>query len=115
MPVHDGGSKGGERLRAEKGNRSIICSIKSNGRGRDGMQHVFDRQLIVNSMASATGFEQLLGRMHRRGQRSGLVSTEIYLHTPELRKSLDQAIRRSRYVRDILGADQKLLDGWKDP
>jgi hypothetical protein len=113
LPVHDGGTKGGLRLRAEKGNRSIICSIKSNSRGRDGLQFAFDRQLIINPMASATGWEQLIGRAHRRGQRSQTVTTEIYLHTPELRKAVDQAMRRGTYVKEILGADQKLLDGWK--
>lgn len=111
LPIHDGGPKGGQRLMAERGDRSIICSIDSNGRGRDGLQLAFDRQLIVNCPASATRTEQLLGRAHRRGQKSSLVTTEIYLHTPELKKALKQAIRRSRYVRDILGADQKLLNG----
>jgi len=114
LPIHDGGPKGGQRLMAERGDRSIICSIDSNGRGRDGLQLAFDRQLIINGPASATRWEQLIGRAHRRGQRSALVTSEIYLHTPELRKALDQAIRRSEYVRDILGANQKLLEGWKE-
>lgn len=111
LPIHDGGPKGGQRLMAERGDRSIICSIDSNGRGRDGLQTAFDRQLIMNMPASSSRTEQLLGRAHRRGQRSALVTTEIYLHTPELKKALKQAVRRSRYVRDILGADQKLLNG----
>jgi len=111
LPIHDGGPKGGLRLMAERGDRSIICSIDSNGRGRDGLQLSFDRQLLINCPASATRTEQLLGRAHRRGQKSSLVTTEIYLHTPELRKALKQAVRRSRFVRDILGADQKLLNG----
>lgn len=113
LPLHDGGVKGEERIRREDGSRSIICSIRSNGRGRDGLQLVFDRQLVVNPPASATGWEQLLGRAHRRGQRSQVVSTEVYGHTPEIRKAIDQAMRRSEYVRGILGAEQKLLKGWK--
>jgi hypothetical protein len=113
LPVHDGGPKGGQRLMAERGDRTIICSIDSNGRGRDGLQLSFDRQLVVNGPASATRWEQLLGRTVRRGQRSNLVTTELYLHTPELRKALDQAARRSEYVRDILGANMMLLDGWQ--
>ncbi len=114
LPVHNGGTKGGARLMQERGDRSIICSIRSNGRGRDGLQHAFHRQLIVNPPSSATVTEQLLGRSHRRGQRSNVVTTQIYLHTPELRKAFDQSVRRSEYVRDILGADQKLLDGWRE-
>lgn len=113
LPVHDGGTKGEQKLRAETGDRSIICSIQSNARGRDGLQHIFDRQLVVNPPASATGWEQLLGRAHRRGQRSAVVTTDVYAHTPELKKAVAQAMRRSEYVRDILGAEQKLLAGWK--
>ena len=90
LPVHDGGPKGGQRLMAERGNRSIICSIDSNGRGRDGLQLVFDRQLIINGPASATRWEQLMARSVRRGQRSSLVTTELYTHTPELRKALEE-------------------------
>jgi hypothetical protein len=114
LPVHDGGPGAEKRLRAETGKRSIICSIRSNGRGRDGLQLVFDRNAVLNPPASATGWEQLLGRGHRRGQKSGVVSTEIYMHTPELRKAVKQAATRSKYVKDILGADQKLLLGWNE-
>lgn len=113
LPIHDGGPQGGKLLRQERGDRSIICSIRSNGRGRNGLQYVFDRQLIINPPASATGFEQLLARAHRKGQRSERVTAEVYQHTPELRKAVEQAMRRSEYVKDILGADQKLLDGWQ--
>ncbi len=115
LPVHDGGPGAERRLRAEMGDRSIICSIRSNGRGRDGLQLAFNRQLIVNPPASATVMEQLLGRAHRRGQKHRTVETEIYQHTDELKKAIAQSVRRSEYVRDILGADQKLLNGWKGP
>lgn len=55
-----------------------------------------------------------LGRLHRRGQRSGEVFTEIYLHTEDLEQSFEQAIRRGHYVEEIAGEAQKLLDGWED-
>lgn len=113
LPIHDGGTKGPARLRQEKGDRSIICSIKSNGRGYDGLQHIFHRQLLVNPPASATNWEQLLGRSHRRGQKSEVVHTEVYLHTPELRKAVDQAMRRSVYVQQLMKTNPKLLSGWK--
>lgn len=112
LPVHDGGSKGGERLRQEKGDRSIISSIKSNGRGRDGLQHIFCENLVINPPASSTLWEQLIGRGYRRGQKSDYVRYQIYLHTPELKKSVRTARVRSRFVKDILGANMKLLMGW---
>ncbi len=113
LPIHDGGPKGGERLMAERGDRSIISSISSNARGRDGLQYLFDHQLIANVPSSATVTEQLLGRMHRRGQKSVQVLTEVYLHTDELVKSFDQALRRSEYVQAILKSEQKLLRGFR--
>lgn len=113
LTIHNGGSKGEERLRREDGSRSIISSIQSNGRGRNGLQLVFHKQIVVNPPASATGWEQLLGRVHRRNQRQKVVETWLYAHTPELKKAIDQAMRRSEYVRDILGAEQKLLRGWR--
>ncbi len=113
LPIHDGGVHGEKNLRKEDGSRSIIASIQSNGRGRNGLQYVFDRQLVVNPPASATGWEQLLGRLHRRNQRADVVQTWVYTHTPEVKKAITQAMRRSEYVRDLLGANQKLLAGWK--
>lgn len=113
LPVHQGGIGAGERLRNENGNRSIISSIKSNGRGRDGLQHLFDHQLVANTPSSATMWEQLLGRLHRRGQRSNEVLTEVYLHTSELRKAFDQALRRADYVESTMGSRQKLRIGFE--
>lgn len=111
FPIHEGGPQGGKKLMAEKGDRTILSSLKSNYRGRDGLQDVFSRQLVANTPSSATIWEQLLGRLHRRGQKSEQVITEVYLHTPELVKSFEQAIRRGNYVHDIIGARHKLLRG----
>ncbi len=111
LTMHTGGQNAGKRLKTERGDKSIICSIKSHGRGRNGLQFLFDRQLVANTPASATAWQQLLGRIHRRGQKSGTVITDVYLHTPELEKSFAQAVRRGEYVEDILGERQKLIIG----
>lgn len=113
FPIHDGGPNGGKRLMAERGDRTILSSLKSNYRGRDGLQDVFSHQLVANTPSSATIWEQLLGRLHRRGQKAESVVTEVYLHTPELRKSFDQALRRGNYVNDLIGAKQRLLRGYR--
>jgi hypothetical protein len=114
LTVHEGGPGAGARLRSEIGDRSIVASVKSHGRGRDGLQHLFDRQLIINVLSSGRGSQQLLGRLHRRGQRSATVFTEVYIHTEELRESLEQALARGQYVLETLGESQKLLDGWRE-
>jgi hypothetical protein len=113
LTMHTGGQGAGSKLRNERGDKSIIVSIESHSRGRDGLQHLYDQQLIANTMASSTRWEQLLARVFRRGQKSEVVTTEVYLHTPELRKSFDQAMRRSEYVEDVLGSRQKLVTGWR--
>ncbi len=122
LPVHGGGPGAEQRLiggkhgnvtyPGEDGSRSIICSIKSHGTGRDGLQFLYDRQLVANPMSNPTGWEQLLGRLFRIGQKSPCVYTEFYRHTDELRAHVDMAIKRAIYVQGTLGASQKLLAGF---
>lgn len=111
--LHAGGPKAGERLRAEQGKNTIIASLKSHGRGRDGLQRIFDHGLVTTPPSSYAIWEQLGARTRRRGQKSSLVRFEVYLHTQELQDSLEQALRRSQYVQEILGGDPSLLQGWK--
>lgn len=113
LPLHAGGPKAGEILKKEKGNRSIIASIKSHGTGRDGLQFLFAHQLVANPPSSATEWEQLLGRLHRIGQKADTVHAEFYRHTPELAAHVDQALKRALYVQGTLGSVQKLRTGWR--
>lgn len=112
LPLHGGGPKALARISAEDGSRSIIASIESHGRGRDGLQDLFAQQLVAQSPSSARRFQQLLGRLIRRGQRSFEVFTWIYLHIPELRTALDQALKRGSFAEEALGMKQQLLKGW---
>ncbi len=114
LRYHGGGPKAGELLRKETGERSIIASLKSHGRGRDGLQHIYNHQLLIVPPAGSDVVQQMLGRTHRRGQKEASVITEVYLHTMEFRRSFKQALTRSKYVKSILGEDQKLLSGWVD-
>lgn len=119
LPIYGGGPKGGGLLDdegkiVEDGARSILLSIKAHGTGRDGLQFLFDNQLIANPMASAVGMEQLLGRLHRMHQRSPVVRACVYRHTPELSKFIAKALLRAAYVTGTLGADQKLTNGISD-
>lgn len=111
-PLHGGGPNAGPRLAAERGNRSIVASIKSHGTGRDGLQFLFKDQLIANPSPSSSDWEQLLGRLHRVGQRAKVVAAAFYRHTPEMRAHVDVALRRALYVETTLGAGQKLNVGW---
>ena len=60
LPLHGGGPKAPGLLKREDGRRSIVASIQSHGRGRDGLQRIFSEQLIANNPSSATMWEQCL-------------------------------------------------------
>jgi hypothetical protein len=111
IPLHAGGPKAGERIANEVGARSIVASIKSHGRGRDGLQALYCEQLICQLPSSGSMWEQLLGRLHRQGQDEAEVRAWFYAHTPEIADALDTALARAGYVKGTLGAEQKLLVG----
>lgn len=112
LPVHGGGPKSDVIIGREKGDRSIIASIHAHGTGRDGLQRLFETQLIANPPSSAQSWEQLLGRLHRIGQSSDMVTAEVYRHTKEFRSSIDKAMGRALYVQETLGSEQKLRAGY---
>jgi hypothetical protein len=112
LPLHSGGQKAGERIGKERGDRSIVASIKSHGRGRNGLQFFFNRQLVACPPSTATDWEQLLGRTHRRGQVKE-VTAEFFAHTPELISHLQTAISRAEYVQATLGSAQKLVKSFR--
>lgn len=108
-----GGEYKGKVYPGEDGKESIVVSIKSHGTGRNGLQYLFDEQLVANPLSSNEGWEQLLGRLHRIGQNSDIVRTWFYQHTSEVKRHVGQALRRAFYVASTLGASQKLRVGFK--
>lgn len=118
LPMYGGGANGGGLLQAdpphrvlERGDRSIVLSIKAHGTGRNGLQYIFADQL-VSSLPSAQGCEQMLGRLHRFGQRAACVHTHFYRHTEEMQRHLDDALQAALYVEGTLGSVQKLRMGF---
>lgn len=116
LPRYGGGPQGGGLIDEhgkilERGDRSIILSIKAHGTGRDGLQFLFNDQLVANPMASAVGFEQLFGRLHRMHQKQPIVYGQVYKHTPELQKFIAKALLRAAYITGTLGAAQKITEG----
>lgn len=112
LPYFNGGPGCEQRLGAEKGDRSIICSIKALGASTDGLQRKFCHQLIVElpaSNSSKEGMEQLLARLHREGQKSDAVYTQAYLHTVELYDALKSAYRQAQFNYTMQQNMQKLL------
>jgi hypothetical protein len=109
LPMHGGGADAEQRIAQERGERSIVVSIPSHGTGRDGLQRLYADQLIANPSASATTWEQLLGRLYRVGQDAPVVWARFYRHTEEIRDIVDRAMSRAVYVQSTIGARQKIV------
>ncbi len=106
---HDGGVKGEELLRAEKGDRSLVISLTAFGESFDGLQHLFHEQLVAEPPASGKAWEQLLGRLAREGQQADTVSTWVYRHLEEFRHAFRQAIRYAEFIEATTPNRQLLL------
>lgn len=102
---YDGGGKDPEL--DEKGDRTIVCSIRANNAGSN-LQGLFHRNLVVHAPTSGAIWEQLLGRTHRQGQPKDTVECDVFLHTPEYRKAFDMACRRAFYIQTTHRTPQKL-------
>lgn len=96
-------------IRGEDGSRSIICSIKAHGTGTNGLQHRFSKAHLLNPMSDPTGWEQVLARLVRIGQKAPEVVVDYYAHTPEIRDHLTRALRAALYVEGSLGSKQKIV------
>lgn len=115
FPVYGGGARGeglldGNGRVLEDGKRTIVLSIKAHGTGRNGLQKIFRRQLIP-TLPSVQACEQVLGRLHRIGQKHD-VDTEFYRHTPELRSHVAETVAGALYVEGTMGAQQKIVVGF---
>lgn len=89
------------------GTRSVALSAAAHGTGKN--LQAYERALLTSCPSSALQWEQLLGRLHRIGQRADEVTIEVYLHTQHLREALEGAVEEARYVQSTTGLEQKLL------
>ena len=109
LRLHGGGPDAEKNIQAERGDQSIVVSIKAHGTGRDGLQKLFNEQLVANFPSSGDLAEQLFGRLHRIGQTADEVNSWIYRETPEMRQAVDRALCQAKYIQGTLGQNQKLL------
>jgi hypothetical protein len=107
FPLYGGGEEASERILDERGDRTVVASIEAH---RDGKNlQMFSRQLVTTPQSSGKISEQMLGRLHRPGQKADEVETWIYQHTPELRKALASAIADARFIQSVWKTPQKLV------
>lgn len=108
IPLHGGGAGAEARILAEKGDRSIAASIASHGTGRNGLQFLFAEQLVANPPKSGDAWEQLLGRLNRKGQEADEVVTHVYRHAPEYADALDRALELAKFIEGLTSNRQML-------
>ena len=103
VPWYGQGEEASEDILREKGDRSIVASIKAHGTGRN--LQCFHRALVVAAPTSGTIWEQMLGRLHRPGQTEDVLF-EFY---DNFAGEFQGALRNAKYQELITGNEQKLL------
>lgn len=83
----------------------MIASVAAHSEGKN-LQR-FRLNLITSPMPSGKGWEQLLARTHRAGQRADEVVSEFYSHLGGI-DSFTRALADARYLQDTLGIRQRL-------
>lgn len=108
LPCHGGGPDSEAKLLSEKGDRSVVCSIKAHGSGRDGLQRLFNEQLFAQIPSGGAVIQQVAGRLHRPGQEADEVITYVYQHVAENVEALHKAKRDAEFIEATTGNRQKL-------
>lgn len=106
LPHYGGGKLASLEILAEKGDRSILASMKAHGTGKN--LQMFSRALIANPPSASDAWEQVIGRIHRTGQKASEVTIDVYRHSEEYRTAIRQAQARARYVEQTTGSRQRL-------
>src|SRR4029077_5568554 len=106
LPFYGEGAEASERILSERGDRSIVASLKAHGTGKN--LQAFSRMLVANPPSNGGLWEQVIGRLHRHGQEKD-VDVYVYLHTQEFREALETGRRHAQYVQATTGKAEKLL------
>ena len=104
FPFYGPGQEASETILQEKGDKTIVASVRAHGTGRN--LQMYNRNLFVQPPVD---WEQNLGRTHRTGQQADEVTAWVYRHTEELVEAFEASMNRARYVQETTGARQRLL------
>lgn len=87
--------------------RPLGVSISAHGTGHN--LQTWASSLILSPPASASVWEQLIGRTHRQGQEEDEVHLAVLWSTQPQRGALARAEEAARFARQTTGQQQKLL------
>jgi len=117
-PLHcPGGDSGpieavGDPLRGGRGDRIVVASMSSHGTGRN--LQAFERQLVVQWPRSAGDAEQLLGRLHRTGQRADEVVADVLVSTEHDLVTRAACLSDAACLDVLMGPQRVIYSDW-DP
>lgn len=101
LRYYGGGEDAARDILKVDGSRSIICSADSHGEGRN--LQMFSRALVTRCPQKADELEQIVGRLHRQGQKADELEIDVFCHTPELADALRSAVENARFVEASAG------------
>lgn len=107
VPWFGGGDEASATIITEKGDRSIVASIRAHGTGKN--LQMFSRNYVATPPADGATWEQLIGRTHRPGQLADEVEVEVAQHTQDYRDAFAKARSYARFMQETDGQPQKLL------
>lgn len=85
----------------------VACSIRSHGTGQN--LQGWGRALVLTPPANGAAWEQLLGRLHRQGQKRDEVTYEVMLHSGAFAGAISKAKKDAEYIQTTTGQQQRLL------
>lgn len=89
------------------------CSISVHGKGKNLQQ--WSRMLVVEPPSAGAVWEQLIGRIHRQGQRADSVAVLVHQQTHRQTGAVETAKRDAAYIQDTQGTAQRLCFAvWTD-
>lgn len=94
-------------IEGEDGNRSILASLQANKAGRN--LQAFSEAVVIGPPSRASVFEQLIGRLHRSGQKADHVRYTVLVCDRVDARAVAGAVREAKRLRETAGAQQKLL------
>lgn len=102
-----GFSEDGSFIEDHKPGTPLIASIKANKEGKN--LQAWDKNLMTHPPSSGAWWEQTIGRTHRDGQQSDLVTFEMFASCIEHYQAFHKALGDAIYVQDSTPMAQKLL------
>lgn len=107
--LYAGGAQDRRGFLDERGESTIVVSRNAHDTGLE--LQCFNRNYFCTAFSSAQGWEQVLGRSHRPGQKASEVTADVCVHTPELLKAFRAAQDEAKLLAEGSPgyADLKLL------